>query len=202
MTPLTPVTLRGQHVILEPLSLEHHDGLVEAATDGELWNLWYTSVPRPENMLAEIERRLAEFEAGRMLPFTTRLVDPQTGGAGRIIGMTSYYEIDMSVPRVEIGYTWNAASVQGSGTNPDSKRLLLEHAFDTLGCAAVVFETHWMNQQSRAAIARLGAKEDGVLRSHRRMPDGSLRDSVIFSILAHEWPMVRNGLDLRLAKRR
>ncbi|PYI67929.1 N-acetyltransferase [Arthrobacter livingstonensis] len=202
MTAIEPVTLRGKYVTLEPLSRDHHDGLVQAASDGELWNLWYTFVPRPEDMKAEIERRLALQESGLMLPFTTRLNDPATGEPGNVIGMTTYMNIDAGLPRLEIGSTWNAAGVQGSGTNPDSKRLLLGHAFETLGCVAVEFCTHWMNMQSREAIARLGAKQDGVLRSHRRMPDGSLRDTVVFSILANEWPQVRSGLDLRVAKKR
>ncbi|MDE8668061.1 GNAT family protein [Pseudarthrobacter sp. H3Y2-7] len=200
MTFLEPLTLTGRHVILEPLAHDHHDGLVEAARDGELWKLWYTSVPGPEEMTEEIDRRLAAQEQGAMLPFTTRLIDPATGAAGRIIGMTTYCNIDAATPRVEIGYTWNAASVHGTGTNPDSKLLLLSHAFDTVGCAAVEFRTHWINHQSREAIARLGAKQDGVLRSHRRTNDGVLRDTVVFSILEHEWPMVRNGLEHRLAK--
>lgn len=202
MTAIAPVTLRGKYVTLEPLSMDHHDGLVAAASDGELWNLWYTAVPRPEGMRAEIERRLAAQDAGAELSFTTRRNDPETGEPGQIIGLTSYYAIDLSVPRLAIGATWNAASSQGSGTNPDSKRLLLSHAFETLGCEAVDFHTHWMNSQSREAIARLGAKQDGVLRAHRRMPDGSLRDTVVFSIIASEWPQVRSGLDFRLAKKR
>jgi len=202
MARLNPVTLRGKYVTLEPLSEDHHDGLVDAACDGELWNLWYTAVPRPEEMRSEIQRRLSMQEAGSMLPFTTRLNDPVTGEPGKIIGMTTYCDIDAELPRLEIGYTWNAASVQGTGTNPDSKRLLLAHAFETLECVAVAFSTHWMNMQSRAAIARLGAKQDGVLRSTSRMADGSLRDTVYFSIIASEWPQVRSGLDLRLSKKR
>jgi RimJ/RimL family protein N-acetyltransferase len=126
-----------------------------------------------------------------MLPFTTRL-----------IGMTTYMNIDAATPRVEIGSTWNAASSHGTGTNPDSKLLLLRHAFETLGCPAVEFRTHWLNHQSREAIARLGAKQDGVLRSHTRTADGQLRDTVVFSILEHEWPMVRASLEFRLAKQR
>ena len=202
MTFLEPITLTGTHVILEPLSPEHHDGLLEAARDGELWKLWYTSVPTPEGMAAEIRRRLNLQEQGSMLPFTTRLIDPATGGPGRIIGMTTYMNIDVGTPRVEIGSTWNAASVQGTGTNPDSKLLLLGHAFEVIGCPAVEFRTHWLNHQSREAIARLGAKQDGVLRNHSRTQDGVLRDTVVFSILEHEWHMVRNGLEHRLAKRR
>jgi RimJ/RimL family protein N-acetyltransferase len=202
VTFLEPLTLTGRHVILEPLSEAHHDGLVEAARDGELWNLWYTSVPSPDGMAAEIRRRLNLQEEGSMLPFTTRLIDPATGGPGRIIGMTTYMNIDVGTPRVEIGSTWNAASSQGTGTNPDSKLLLLRHAFETIGCPAVEFRTHWLNHQSREAIARLGAKQDGVLRNHSRTQDGVLRDTVVFSILEHEWPMVRAGLEFRLARRR
>jgi N-acetyltransferase len=200
-TGIVPVTLRGKFVILEPLSRAHHDGLVEAVRDGELWKLWYTSVPAPDQMAAEIDRRLALQERGSMLAFTTRLIDPATGGPGAVIGMTTYMNIDAATPRVEIGSTWNAASAHGSGTNPDSKLLLLRHAFETLGCPAVEFRTHWLNHQSRDAIARLGAKQDGVLRSHARTADGILRDTVVFSILEHEWPMVRNGLEARLANR-
>jgi RimJ/RimL family protein N-acetyltransferase len=201
VTFLEPLTLSGRHVVLEPLDPEHHDGLVAAARDGELWKLWYTSVPAPEEMAAEIDGRLAKQEQGSMLPFTTRLIDPVTGGPGRIIGMTTYCSIDAATPRVEIGYTWNAASSHGTGTNADSKLLLLGHAFERLGCPAVEFRTHWLNHQSREAIARLGAKQDGVLRSHTRTKDGVLRDTVVFSILEHEWPMVRAGLEFRLANR-
>jgi RimJ/RimL family protein N-acetyltransferase len=202
VTPIEPVTLSGKHVVLEPLSHEHHDGLLAAARDGELWKLWYTSVPAPDGMAAEIDRRLTLQQQGSMLPFTARLLDPATGGPGRVIGMTTYMNIDAATPRLEIGSTWNAASVHGTGTNPESKLLLLRHAFETLGCPAVEFRTHWLNHQSREAIARLGAKQDGVLRSHSRSHDGALRDTVVFSILEHEWPMVRNGLEFRLAKQR
>ena len=201
MTFLEPLTLTGRYVILEPLAEEHHDGLLDAARDGELWKLWYTSVPAPDAMAAEIRRRLALQEQGSMLPFTTRLIDPGTGRPGRIIGMTTYMNIDAATPRVEIGSTWNAASVQGTGTNPDSKLLLLRHAFEVLGCPAVEFRTHWLNHQSREAIARLGAKQDGVLRSHSRTSDGNLRDTVVFSIVEHEWPAVRAGLEYRLDRR-
>lgn len=195
MTPITPITLDGRFVTLEPLSPEHHDGLVDAAKDGELWKLWYTSVPTPEGMAAEIDRRLGLQEQGSMLPFATRLK-----ASGKLIGMTTYMNIDAATPRVEIGSTWNAASAHGSGSNPDSKLLLLRHAFETLGCPAVEFRTHWLNHQSREAIARLGAKQDGVLRNHSRTADGVLRDTVVFSILEHEWPAVRTGLEFRLAR--
>jgi RimJ/RimL family protein N-acetyltransferase len=202
VTFLEPITLTGRYVVLEPLRADHHDGLVDAARDGELWRLWYTSVPAPDQMAAEISRRLSLQERGSMLPFTTRLLDPATEGPGKVIGMTTYMNIDADTPRVEIGSTWNAASAHGSGSNPDSKLLLLAHAFDTLGCPAVEFRTHWLNHQSREAIARLGAKQDGVLRSHTRSADGALRDTVVFSILEHEWPMVRNALEFRLARQR
>ena len=202
MNPFQPLTLTGRYVALEPLDHSHHGGLVDAVRDGELWKLWYTAVPAPEAMSAEIDRRLTLQAAGSMLPFTTRLLDPATGEPGRIIGMTTYMNIDAAVPRVEIGSTWNAASAHGTGSNPDSKLLLLRHAFETLGCPAVEFRTHWLNHQSREAIARLGAKQDGVLRSHTRSADGALRDTVVFSILEHEWPMVRNNLEYRLARQR
>lgn len=195
MTAIEPITLKGHFVTLEPLAAAHHDGLVEAARDGELWKLWYTSVPAPEGMAADIDRRLALQAAGSMLPFATRLKS-----TGKLIGMTTYMNIDADTPRVEIGSTWNAASAHGTGTNPDSKLLLLRHAFETLGCPAVEFRTHWLNHQSREAIARLGAKQDGVLRNHSRSKDGTLRDTVVFSILGHEWPAVRNGLEYRLSK--
>ncbi|MDQ4502547.1 GNAT family protein [Sinomonas sp. ASV322] len=195
MSFLDPVTLRGRLVTLEPLSMDHREGLEDAARDGELWNLWYTSVPRPEGMAVEIERRLELQRRGSMLPFATRRVSD-----GHLIGMTTYMNVDAANRRVEIGSTWNAASVHGRGTNPESKLLLLRHAFETMGCIAVEFRTHWMNAQSRAAIERLGAKQDGVLRSHQIMRDGSLRDTVVYSIIASEWPMVRNGLELRLAR--
>ena len=195
MTSIEPITLTGNFVTLEPLSQEHHDGLADAARDGDLWKLWYTSVPTPEAMAAEIDRRLDLQAKGSMVPFATR-----SNATGQLIGMTTYMNIDAQTPRLEIGSTWNAASAHGTGTNPDSKLLLLRHAFETLGCPAVEFRTHWMNQQSREAIARLGAKQDGVLRSHSRSKDGALRDTVVFSILDHEWPAVRNGLEFRLAK--
>jgi len=190
---LSPVTLTGKRVTLEPLAHEHHDDLVDAVRDGRLWELWYTSVPTPEGMAAEIDARLAQQAAGTMLPFAVRRND-----TGRVVGMTTFMNIEAAVPRVEIGSTWTAASAQRTGLNAEAKLLLLGHAFDVLGCLAVEFRTHWHNHQSRTAIARLGAKQDGVLRNHRRMPDGSLRDTVVFSILDSEWPAVRNGLRHRL----
>jgi RimJ/RimL family protein N-acetyltransferase len=193
---LEPVRLSGELVVLEPLLFEHHDELVAAASDGRLWELWYTTVPAPGGMRAEIDRRLQQQAAGTMLPFTTRRAD-----TGQVIGMTTYLNADAVNRRVEIGSTWNAQSAQRSGTNTEAKLLLLGHAFETLDCIAVEFRTHWHNRQSRAAIERLGAKQDGVLRSHQRMPDGSLRDTVVYSIIAPEWPAVRAGLRHRLAVR-
>ncbi len=193
MTFLQPVTLSNDVVTLEPLSHDHLEGLCDAARDGELWNLWYTFVPRPEDMAAEIDRRLGLLHAQSMLPFTVRRND-----TGQIIGMTTYMNADAGHRRVEIGSTWNATSAHRSGTNTASKLLLLTHAFEQLQCIAVEFRTHWMNMQSRTAIAHLGAKQDGILRNHQRMPDGSLRDTVVFSIIESEWPAVRNELNRRL----
>lgn len=195
MTFLQPVTLTNDVVTLEPLSHDHLEGLSDAVRDGELWNLWYTAVPRPENMAAEIDRRLGLLDAQSMLPFTVRRND-----TGQIIGMTTYMNADAANRRLEIGSTWNATSAQRSGTNTASKLLLLTHAFEEMHCIAVEFRTHWMNLQSRTAIARLGAKQDGILRNHQRMPDGSLRDTVVFSIVESEWPAVRNELVRRLAR--
>jgi RimJ/RimL family protein N-acetyltransferase len=189
-----PVVLAGDLVVLEPLTPSHHDELVSAVSDGRLWELWYTSVPSPEAMAGAIEALLAEQGAGTRLPFTVRRA------SGPVVGMTTYLNIEAEVPRLEIGSTWTAASAQRSGVNAESKLLLLGHAFETLGCLAVEFRTHWHNRQSRAAIERLGAKQDGVLRAHRRMPDGSLRDTVVYSITAAEWPAVRNGLRARLSR--
>jgi RimJ/RimL family protein N-acetyltransferase len=186
---LNPVTLRGERVTLEPLALGHHDELAAAASDGRLWELWYTSVPTPDGMRAEIERRLGLLAEGRMLPFAVRRND-----TGALCGMTTYMNADADNRRVEIGSTWTAASAQRTGINTESKLLLLAHAFDVLGCIAVEFRTHWMNHKSRTAIARLGAKQDGVLRNHQWMQDGSLRDTVVFSIIESEWPAVRNHL--------
>ena len=190
-----PVTLKGHHVTLEPLAIDHLVDLRAAVADGELWKLWYTDVPLPEKMEAEIGRRLALQENAKMQPFTVRRND-----SGAICGMTSYMNIDAANRRLEIGSTWTAAGAQRSGVNTESKLLLLAHAFDQLGCIAVEFRTHWMNHQSRNAITRLGAKQDGVLRSHRLMADGSLRDTVVFSIIAAEWPAVRSHLQYKLQR--
>jgi RimJ/RimL family protein N-acetyltransferase len=194
---LTPITLAGRFVRLEPLSEDHHDGLVEAVRDGEAWRLWYTSVPAPEAMAREIGRRLGLQVAGSMLPFTVF-----DAPSGRIVGMTTYMNIDRDSPRVEIGSTWYARSAQRGGLNTEAKLLLLGHAFDELGCLAVELRTHFLNQQSRRAIERIGARLDGILRSHQRASDGSLRDTCVYSIVASEWPAVRTHLSWMLEKPR
>ena len=193
MAEIAPRTLSGRHVALCPLERQHHDDLVDAVKDGELWRLWYTSLPTPEGMAAEIDRRLTLQSTGVMLPFA--VVAPDTG---RVVGMTTYMNIDAATPRLEIGSTWVARRVQRTALNTEAKLLLLSHAFDTLGCLAVEFRTHFHNQQSRRAIERLGAKLDGVLRQHMRLPDGSLRDTCVYSIIASEWPTVRAGLRWKL----
>jgi RimJ/RimL family protein N-acetyltransferase len=194
---LDPVRLSGELVTLDPMRREDVDDLVAAASDGRLWELWYTSVPSPGTMAADVETKLAAHAAGTMLPFTVR-----RAGTGTALGVTTYCNVDDETPRVEIGYTWTARSAQRTGVNSESKLLLLAHAFEVLGCIAVEFRTHWHNVQSRTAIARLGAKQDGVLRNHRRQPDGSLRDTVVFSITDAEWPAVRAGLRHRLSRPR
>ena len=190
-----PVTLRGSHVLLEPLASAHAEGLAVAAADGELWKLWYTSVPKPEHMPADITRRLQLQAAGSMLPFAVRRTD-----TGQLCGMTTFMHVDTVHRRVEIGSTWHAASVQRSGVNTESKLLLLAYAFDQLQCIAVKFRTNIMNLQSREAIMRLGARQDGILRNHQRTADGLLRDTVVFSIIDSEWPSVRRHLQFRLAR--
>lgn len=189
MTWLAPITLRRPEVILEPLSQTHHDDLVEAVRDGELWRLWYTVIPSPERMRTEIERRLALQSQGVMLPFA--VIDPASRHA---VGMTTYLNIDSQNRRVEVGGTWYRRAVQRTAVNTACKLMLLAHAFDTLGCIAVEFRTHVANAQSRKAIERLGAKLDGILRNHMVMPDGSLRDTCVYSIVAAEWAVVRDGL--------
>ncbi len=191
-----PITLSGVHASLEPLAREHAAGLTDAVRDGELWKLWYTAIPAPEGMAAEIERRLALQAAGSMLPFTVRDAE------GRIAGMTTYMNIDAVHRRVEIGSTWYAQRVQRSALNTECKRMLLAHAFETLDCIAVEFRTHFFNQQSRRGIERLGAKLDGILRSHLRAANGTLRDTCVYSIVAAEWPTVRAHLDHQLQRPR
>jgi RimJ/RimL family protein N-acetyltransferase len=189
---LEPVTLRGAHARLEPLSQEHCGGLTEAVKDGELWKLWYTAIPQPENMSKEIDRRLGLQKAGTMLPFT--VFDAE----GKIAGMSTYMNVDTANRRVEIGSTWYAARVQRSALNTQCKLLLLTHAFEKLDCIAVEFRTHFFNHQSRRGIERLGAKQDGILRSHQVTPNGTLRDTVVYSIIASEWLTVKTHLNYQL----
>ena len=192
-----PVTLRGARVTLEPLAHRHQADLVEAVKDGELWQLWYTFIPPPEKMAAEIDRRLGLQAAGSMLPFA--VIDNTTGKA---VGMTTYMNIDAANKRVEIGSTWYRKAVQRTPLNTQCKLLLLTHAFEALGCIAVEFRTHFFNQQSRRGIERLGAKLDGILRSHQLATNGTLRDTCVYSIIASEWPTVKASLDWQLARPR
>jgi len=189
---LEPVTLRGAHARLEPLSQEHCGGLTEAVRDGALWKLWYTFIPKPEDMRKEIDRRLVLQSSGSMLPFTVFDAD------GKIAGMTTYMNVDTPNRRVEIGSTWYAKRVQRSALNTQCKLLLLTHAFEQLDCIAVEFRTHFFNHQSRRGIERLGAKQDGILRSHQIAPNGTLRDTVVYSIIASEWPTVKVHLEYQL----
>ena len=191
-----PVTLRGQHVRVEPLAPHHEPGLIEAVCDGELWRLWYTAVPSPEGMAREIARRLDLHAKGSMTPFT--VIDAE----GRIAGMTTYMNVDPVHKRVEIGSTWTAVRMQRSPFNTECKLLLLGHAFEALECIAVEFRTHFFNQQSRRAIERLGAKLDGILRNHQRASNGSLRDTCVYSITASEWPAVKTHLRWQLDRPR
>ena len=189
MAWLAPVKLTGKHVRLEPLAFEHHDDLVESVRDGELWNLWYTFIPTPDKVRAEIERRLGLQDKGSMLPFAVVEL-----ASGRAVGMTTYMDIDAANRRVEIGSTWYRQRVWRTALNTECKLLLLRHAFEELSCVAVEFRTHFMNQRSRRAIERLGAKLDGILRNHRFQPNGTLRDTCVYSIIANEWPSVRAHL--------
>jgi len=194
---LEPVTLRGRWASLEPLAREHEGALAAAAADGELWRLWYTSVAPPERMGEYVTAALAMREHADAMPFVIR-----HNASGDIVGSTRYFNVDAKNRRLEIGHTWYAQRVQRTQVNTECKLLLLAHAFEVLQCIAVEFRTHWFNQASRAAIARLGAKQDGVLRNHHLMPDGSRRDTVVFSIIDGEWPAVRQHLRYQLDRPR
>jgi len=196
MSFTAPVTLRGEYVALEPLRAEHAPALAEAVRDGELWKLWYTSIPTPEGMQAEIERRLDLRAKGQMLPFAV------LDAAGVPVGMTTYMNIDATHKRVEIGSTWYAAHVQRTALNTECKLMLLTHAFETLQCIAVEFRTHRFNTASRRAIERLGAQLDGILRAHQRAANGSLRDTAVYSIVGAEWPTVKAHLQWQLQRLR
>jgi RimJ/RimL family protein N-acetyltransferase len=188
-------TLRNDVVTLEPLSLAHADDLAAAVRDGELWKAWYALIAAPDEWPAEVGRRIAQQRAGQAAPWVIRRND-----TGAVCGLTTYLNLAPEHRRLEVGSTWIARSAQGTLVNPATKLLLLTRAFETLGCNVVELRTHWHNRQSRAAIARLGAKQDGVLRNHQVWKDGSLRDTVVFSIIASEWPAVRSGLRHRLAQ--
>jgi RimJ/RimL family protein N-acetyltransferase len=195
MIIVQPVTLEGRGIRLEPLTTTHQDALAAAAADGSLWELWFTSVPAPGGTQAYIADALKGQQDGHMLPWAVR--DLATGA---IVGTTRYHDIVASIDRVEIGYTWYAQSRQRSNVNTTCKLLLLTHAFDTLGCKVVGLRTDNFNFRSQRAIEGLGAKKDGVLRHHATRRDGTVRDSVMYSILAAEWPDVRRHLELRLAR--
>jgi len=191
------VTLEGQRALLRPLQPDDAGPLGEAVKDGELWKLWYTNVPSPEDMAAEIDRRLAQRQAGVWMPFA--IVEL---AGGQPVGMTNYMNIEASTPRLEIGATWYRASAQRTGLNTECKRLLLAHAFEVLDCLAVEFRTHFFNHQSRRAIERLGAKLDGIIRNHTRSREGLPRDTCVYSIIAGEWPTVKRHLDFQLERPR
>lgn len=190
---IEPVTLSGSKVVLEPLSLEHLEGIISAVKDGELWNLWFTSVPSPEKAEGYIKTALDMRENAGAMPFIVR--ERETN---KIIGCTRYFNVDEVNQRLEIGYTWYSERYQRTAANTEAKYLLLSHAFEKLDAIAVEFRTHWHNHKSRAAIARLGAKQDGVLRNHIRSADGIYRDTVVFSIINLEWPAVKQALKFKL----
>jgi RimJ/RimL family protein N-acetyltransferase len=197
MTWLEPVVLSSPRVRLELLDHRHESDLIEAVRDGELWRLWYTTVPAPEKMGADIDRRLRLHAAGTMLPFAVI-----EAGTAKAVGVTTYLNADAVNKRVEIGATWYRKSVQRTDINTQCKLLLLTHAFEILECIAVEFRTHFFNYASRRGIERLGAKLDGILRNHQRASDGTLRDTCVYSIIASEWPTVKSHLTWQLMKPR
>lgn len=194
---IPPITLTGTLVKLVPIALDHEQGLVEAAQDGSLWELWFTAVPKPDQVRDFIGNAMDSQASGSAFAFSVIEL-----GSDRILGSTRFCNIDSRNRRLEIGYTWYRKSVQRSGVNTECKLLLLQHAFETLQCIAVEFRTHWHNHASRSAIARLGAKQDGVLRQHQIMPDGQYRDTVVFSILNSEWPAVKTQLQFQQHRHR
>ncbi len=196
MIDVKPTVLQGKGIRLEPLAEEHHDALAAAAADGRLWELWFTSVPAPDGVRGYIADALAGQKLGHMLPWAVRDLE-----SGAIIGSTRYHDIVPAIDRVEIGYTWYAHSRQRTHVNTTCKLLLLAHAFDTLGCKVVGLRTDNFNFRSQRAIEALGAKRDGVIRHHAARRDGTVRDTVMYSILASEWPDVRRHLELRLRPR-
>ncbi|MFC6328585.1 GNAT family N-acetyltransferase [Alloalcanivorax gelatiniphagus] len=193
---IEPVTLEGDRVCLEPLAPSHADDLTEACRDGELWKLWFTFAPAPQRVDDYIQAALAGRDQGD-LPFAVRHRE-----SGRVIGTTRFFKVDEDNRRLELGHTWYAGRYQRTGVNTECKWLLLRHAFESLDAIAVEFRTHWHNRASRAAIARLGAKQDGVLRNHTVTADGIYRDTVVFSIINQEWPAVRQNLRFLLERQR
>ena len=192
---IEPLTLRGQIATLEPLAREHEALLAKAAADGELWRLWYTGVAPPDKMAEYIATALDQRARLDAMPFAVR-----ENATGDVVGCTRYFNVDVANRRLEIGHTWYAKRVQRTGLNTECKLLLLGHAFEKLQCIAVEFRTHWFNHASRTAIARLGAKQDGVLRNHQLMPDGAKRDTVVFSIIDGEWPAVKRHLQFQMER--
>ena len=193
---IEPVTLRGRFATLEPLAAGHAPALAQAAADGDLWRLWYTSIAPPDRMAEYVAAALDMRERLDAMPFVVR------DTAGDVVGCTRFFNVDAKNRRVEIGHTWYAQRAQRTPVNTECKLMLLAHAFDVLRCIAVEFRTHWFNHASRAAIARLGAKQDGVLRNHQLAPDGAKRDTVVFSIIDNEWPAVRAHLRFQLDRPR
>ncbi|HQU49600.1 MAG TPA: GNAT family protein [Casimicrobiaceae bacterium] len=193
---IEPVTLKGHHATLEPLAASHAEAPASAASDGELWRLWYTGVAAPDRMTQYVAAALDMRERLGAMPFVVR------DATGTVAGCTRYFHVDAANRRLEIGHTWYAKRVQRTAVNTECKLMLLTHAFETLSCIAVEFRTHWFNFASREAIARLGAKQDGVLRNHQLLADGSKRDTVVFSILDGEWPAVKRHLAFQLEKPR
>ena len=193
---LNNIELNGGNVRLEPLTLMHIDGLIDAVKDGELWKLWYTSAPEPKNVYSYIEQAISEFENDKSLPFAIIKVDNN-----KVVGTSRFMNADSLNRRLEIGTTWYSKSSQRTGINTQCKYLLLEYAFETLKCIAVEFRTHWHNLQSREAIARLGAKQDGILRNHQLDKAGNLRDTVVFSIIDSEWNTVKQSLEFKINKK-
>ena len=194
---IEPITLPGTHATLEPLGREHLAAVAAAAADGELWNLWFTSVPAPEGTAEWMDIALDMRDRLGAMPFVVR-----SNESGEIIGSTRYFNVDAANRRLEIGHTWYARRAQRTAVNTECKLLLLTHAFESLRCIAVEFRTHWFNHRSREAILRLGAKQDGVLRNHQLMPDGGKRDTVVYSIVDAEWPVVKSHLSHLLSRPR
>ncbi len=194
--PPKSLTLTGTHVSLLPMDIQYIKALQEAANDGELWKLWYTIVPRTEDMEAWVIKALGEYDAGISVPFVVKRKSDN-----RIVGSSRFLNIEKDIRRLEIGTTWYAKSVQRSALNTECKLLLLQHAFEDLKCLAVEFRTHRMNEQSRKAILRLGAQQDGILRNHRIASNGTIRDTVVYSIIDSEWPSVKSNLHFMLSEK-